>query len=302
MFRGKGWVNLLLFILTILSTYFVGFLWAINYLFSDRKLHEVSEILDLSIFLEPSLMRLSLIYSVALLSILLGHELGHYLTCRRYGIQATLPYFIPAPTLIGTLGALIKIKSPFTRKEELFDVGANGPLVGFLLSVPALYIGLLHSRMIPALPRESSIFFGEPLLLKVFVWGIFGNTAQNQDLILHPLAVAGWVGLLVTSFNLIPVGQLDGGHILYALFGEKTRKLAVGIVIILVILGIFYWAGWLIWALLIGLIGLKHPAILDEGQQFSRKRKVLSLAVALIFIFSFIPAPVSDSSLLDFFK
>ncbi|MDD8030943.1 MAG: site-2 protease family protein [Acidobacteriota bacterium] len=247
-------------------------------------------------------MRLSLIYSVALLSILLGHELGHYLTCRRYGIQATLPYFIPAPTLIGTLGALIKIKSPFTRKEELFDVGANGPLVGFLLSVPALYIGLLHSRMIPALPRESSIFFGEPLLLKVFVWGIFGNTAQNQDLILHPLAVAGWVGLLVTSFNLIPVGQLDGGHILYALFGEKTRKLAVGIVIILVILGIFCWAGWLIWALLIGLIGLKHPAILDEGQQFSRKRKVLSLAVALIFIFSFIPAPVSDSSLLDFFK
>ena len=302
MFRGKGWVNLLLFILTILSTYFVGFLWGINYLFADRELDEVPEVLNLSIFLEPSLMRLSLIYSIALLSILLGHELGHYLTCRRYGIQATLPYFIPAPTLIGTLGALIKIKSPFTRKEELFDVGANGPLVGFLLSVPALYFGLLHSRLIPALSRESSIFFGEPLLLKVFVKGIFGNTTQNHDLILHPLAVAGWVGLLVTSFNLIPVGQLDGGHILYALFGEKTRKLAVGIVIILGILGIFYWAGWLIWALLIALIGLKHPAILDEGQPFSWKRRALSLAVALIFIFSFIPAPVSDSSLLDFFK
>jgi Zn-dependent protease len=302
MFRGKGWVNLLLFILTVFSAYFVGFLWGINYLFADRDLEEVSGFMDLSLFRQPSLIKLSLIYSISLLAILLGHELGHYLTCRRYGIQATLPYFIPAPTLIGTLGALIKIKSPFTRKEELFDVGANGPLTGFLLSVPALYFGLQLSKVVPALPRESSIFFGEPLLLKVFVRVIFGNVAQNQDLILHPLAVAGWVGLLVTSFNLIPVGQLDGGHILYALFGEKTRKLASGIVIILVILGIFYWAGWLIWALLIALIGLNHPAVLDEGRKFSWKRKAISLAVAMIFIFSFIPAPVSDSSLLDFFK
>lgn len=217
-------------------------------------------------------------------------------------MQASLPFFIPAPTLIGTLGAFIRIKSPLTRREELFDVGANGPLTGFLLSVPALYAGLQLSRLIPALPRESSILFGEPLLLKLFVRLTFGPVAHNQDLILHPLAVAGWVGLLVTSFNLFPVGQLDGGHILYALFGEKIRKLAPGIILILLVLGIFYWAGWLIWAVLISVMGLRHPPVADSGQGFSRRRIFLSLAVALIFILSFIPAPISGNSLLDLLK
>lgn len=299
MFTGKRWVNLILFILTVLSTYFVGYLWGINYLFAGQNPEEVSGALNLSIFLEPTLIRLSLIYSLSLLVILLGHELGHYLTCRRYRIQATLPYFIPAPTLIGTLGAFIRIRSPLTRREELFDVGANGPLVGFLLSVPALFVGLQLSRLVPALPRDSSILFGEPLLLKVFVRLIFGQVAQNQDLILHPLAVAGWVGLLVTSFNLFPVGQLDGGHILYAVFGDRTRKLAPGIILILVVLGVFYWAGWLIWAVLILILGVRHPSILDSSRGFSWKRLALSLVVLLIFIFSFIPAPISGNSLLD---
>ncbi|MBC7362063.1 MAG: site-2 protease family protein [Candidatus Aminicenantes bacterium] len=258
--------------------------------------------MNFSLFFDPALIRLSLIYSLSLLGILLGHELGHYLSCRKYGIQATLPYFIPAPTLIGTLGAFIRIRSPFTKREELFDVGANGPLVGFFLSVPALFIGLMFSKLVPALPRDSSILFGEPLLLKVFVRIIFGKVAENQDLILHPLAVAGWVGLLVTSFNLFPVGQLDGGHILYAVFGEKTRRVSLKIVVLLVILGIFYWAGWLIWALLIYLLGLKHPAILWEPQKLSWKRKLVGIMIVLIFIFSFIPAPVTGNSLLDFFK
>lgn len=299
MFKGKRWVNLVLFILTVLSTYLVGYLWGINYLLAGQDPEEVSGALTLSLLLEPALIKLSLIYSLSLLVILLGHELGHYLTCRRYHIQATLPYFIPAPTLIGTLGAFIRIRSPLTRREELFDVGVNGPLVGFLLSIPVLYLGLQMSRLVPALPRESSILFGEPLLLKVFVRLIFGQVGQNQDLILHPLAVAGWVGLLVTSFNLFPVGQLDGGHILYALFGDRTRKLAPGIILILAVLGVFYWAGWLIWAILILILGVRHPSILESGRGFSRKRLALSLATLLIFVFSFIPAPISGNSLLD---
>ncbi|RFT16515.1 MAG: hypothetical protein OP8BY_1693 [Candidatus Saccharicenans subterraneus] len=302
MLSGKRWLNLVLFILTILSTYFVGYLWGINYLFAGQNPDEISGALNLSLFLEPALIKLSLVYSLSLLVILLGHELGHYLTCRRYRVQASLPFFIPAPTLIGTLGAFIRIKSPLTRREELFDVGANGPITGFLLSVPALFAGLQLSRLIPALPRESSILFGEPLLLKLFVRLTFGPVAQNQDLILHPLAVAGWVGLLVTSFNLFPVGQLDGGHILYALFGEKIRKLAPGIILILLVLGIFYWAGWLIWAVLISVMGLRHPPVAASGQGFSRRRIFLSLAVALIFILSFIPAPISGNSLLDLLK
>ncbi len=302
MLSGKRWFNLFLFILTIISTYFVGYLWGINYIFAGRNPEDISGAINMKLFLKPELIRLSLIYSVSLLIILLGHELGHYLTCRRYRIQATLPYFIPAPTLIGTLGAFIRIKSPLTEREELFDVGANGPLTGFLLSVPALYAGLQLSRLVPALPRESSILFGEPLLLKLFIGLTFGPVARNQDLILHPLAVAGWVGLLVTSFNLFPVGQLDGGHILYALFGERTKRLAPGIILILLVLGIFYWAGWLIWAVLISVLGLRHPPVVDSGRVFSRRRIILSLAIGLIFILSFIPAPISGNSLLDFLK
>ncbi|MGB9765322.1 MAG: site-2 protease family protein [Candidatus Saccharicenans sp.] len=299
---GKRWVNLVLFILTVVSTYFVGFLWGINYLLAEKGALPEVEIWNFKLLFNPTLVELSLIYSISLLGILLGHELGHYLSCRKYGIQATLPYFIPAPTLIGTLGAFIRIKSPFTRREELFEVGANGPLVGFFLSMPALFIGLIFSRVIPALPKESSILFGEPLLLKIFSRIILGPISENQDLILHPLAVAGWVGLLVTSFNLFPVGQLDGGHIFYALFGEKSKKISMLVVAILGFLGIFYWAGWLIWALLILLVGLKHPPVIEELQPLSLKRKITADLIVIIFILSFIPAPVGGNSLLDFFK
>ncbi|MGB9894078.1 MAG: site-2 protease family protein [Candidatus Saccharicenans sp.] len=295
-------MNVVLFVLTVISTFFVGFLWAINYALAGRNIETSPEIFSFSLFLDPGLIRLSLIYSLSLLTILTGHELGHYLTCRRYGIQASLPYFIPAPTLIGTLGAFIRIKSPFTRKTELLDVGANGPLISFILSVPALYVGLKLSRLVPALPRESSILFGEPLLLKAFVGLIFGKVMANQDLILHPLAVAGWVGLLVTSFNLFPVGQLDGGHILYAVLGDKTKKIALPIVILMIILGLFYWAGWLIWALLIYLMGLKHPAILDETSRLPWKKRLVGILIIIVFILSFIPAPVTGNSLLALFK
>jgi len=300
--EGKRWVNLVLFVLTILSTFFVGYLWGINYLYASHASQDMPDLADLSFLHHPGLIRLSLVYSVSLLIILLSHELGHYLTCRRYRLRATLPYFIPAPTLIGTLGAFIKIKSPLARKKELFDVGANGPIVGFLFSVPVLFFGLQLSKLVPALPRENSILFGEPLLLKIFVRLIFGQVGPSQDLILHPLAVAGWVGLLVTSFNLFPVGQLDGGHILYAVFGEKAEKFSLVILIIMVILGIFFWAGWLLWALLIYVLGWKHPRMIAETEKIDRSRQLLGLLVLVIFILSFIPAPVSGNSLLDLFK
>jgi|YNPMSStandDraft_1061717.scaffolds.fasta_scaffold62866_1 Zn-dependent protease len=302
MATGKRWVNYVLFILTVISTFFVGFLWAINYLFADQKLEEISNLIGWQLIFNPVLVRLSLIYSVSLLVILLGHELGHYLTCRRYGIQASLPFFIPAPNLIGTLGAFIKIRSSFTRREQLFDIGANGPLAGFFLSVPSLFFGLRLSRIIPALPRESSILFGEPLLLKIFVRLIFGPVSEGQDLILHPLAVAGWVGLLVTSFNLFPIGQLDGGHVFYALYGEKARKLSLYVILALVVLGFFFWAGWLVWALLVYLLGHKHPDILAGKTPLDIRRKVAAWLLLVVFILSFIPAPVSGSSLRDFFR
>ena len=140
-----------------------------------------------------------MIYVIVLLGILMGHELGHFLTCRYYKINATLPYFIPAPTLIGTLGAFIKIKSPITKKQQLFDIGVAGPLVGFVLSVPALIYGLSLSKIIPSLPPEESIIFGEPLLLKIVGGVIFKGVPEGFDVFPHPIAFAGWVGILVTA-------------------------------------------------------------------------------------------------------
>ena len=191
--------------------------------------------------------------------------MGHYLTCRRYGIEATLPFFIPAPTLIGTMGAFIRIKSPITRKRQLFDVGAAGPLAGFALALPALAIGLALSKTVPSLPREGTIFFGDPLLLK-----ILGRSPRQKsprpgyDLIIHPVAFAGWVGALVTALNLFPIGQLDGGHIAYALFGTRARTLGRVFLAAFVVMGVFLWAGWLLWAGLILIIGTRHPRTWDD--------------------------------------
>ncbi len=302
MAQSKRWVNYLLFFLTVISTYFVGFLWAINYVYAGQEIDQVPALVNIKIIFNPVLNRLSLIYSFSLLAILLGHELGHYLTCKRYRIEATLPYFIPAPTLIGTLGAFIRIQSPLTRRDELFDIGANGPLAGFILSVPALYFGLTLSRLTPALIGEGAIEFGEPWLLKAMTRMIFGPVPAGQSLILHPMAMAAWVGLLVTSFNLFPIGQLDGGHIFYSLFGDKVRKISYIIVGFLAIMGVFYWAGWLIWAVLVLVLGLRHPPVAWEPARLSLKRQIIGFLVLIIFLVSFIPAPVTESGLLDLFK
>lgn len=289
----------MLFFLTVISTYFVGFLWAVNYVYAGQDIENIPPLTNLDIIFNPVLNRLSLIYSLSLLIILLGHELGHYLTCKKYHIEATLPYFIPAPTLIGTLGAFIRIKSPLTRRDELFDIGANGPLAGFILSVPALYIGLSLSKLTAVLPVENSIEFGEPWLLKALVRIIFGPLPANQQLILHPMAMAAWVGLLVTSFNLFPLGQLDGGHIFYSLFGDKVKKVSYIIVVLMIIMGVFFWAGWLIWAVLILILGLQHPPVAWEPDHLPLKKQLLGFLVLIIFLVSFIPAPVTDSGLLD---
>jgi len=299
MAQSKRWVNYLLFFLTVISTYFVGFLWAMNYVYAGQDLEDIPALLNIGIIFNPALNRLSLIYSLSLLGILLGHELGHYLTCKNYHIEATLPYFIPAPTLIGTLGAFIRIKSPLTRRDELFDIGANGPLAGFILSVPALYFGLTWSKLAPMTVSEGTIEFGEPWLLKAMTRVIFGPVPADQALILHPMAMAAWVGLLVTSFNLFPIGQLDGGHIFYSLFGDKVRKISYIIVALLVVMGIFFWAGWLIWAILILLFGLRHPPVAWVPARLSQKRQIIAFLVLIIFLVSFIPAPVTDSGLLD---
>jgi membrane-associated protease RseP (regulator of RpoE activity) len=240
-----------------------------------------------------------MIYAVALIGILLGHELGHFLTCRYYRIDATLPYFIPFPNLIGTMGAFIKIKSPITRKNQLFDIGVAGPLTSFFLSVPILIYGLSLSKAVPSVPRDSSIIFGEPLLLKMVGGIIFKGVSSDFDIILHPIGFAAWVGILVTALNLFPIGQLDGGHIFYALVGPRSRNYSRYILIAFIVMGIFFWVGWFIWAFVISFLGLKHPRIIDDDIPLSPKRRLIGYAVIIIFILSFIPAPIKGMSLLD---
>jgi hypothetical protein len=301
--KRKIWLNILLFVITVFSTFFVGISWSINYKYAEVLTQNPSSALDFVEKLkDPQVISLSIVYVVVLLGILLGHELGHFLTCRYYKIDATLPYFIPAPTLIGTLGAFIKIKSPITRKQQLFDIGVAGPITGFILSVPALAYGLSLSKALPTMPRETTFVFGEPLIYKIFVAMIFKNIPSDHGIFLHPVAFAGWVGILVTAVNLFPVGQLDGGHVAYALLGKKSRNLSRFLLGAFIAMGIFFWVGWFIWAFLILFLGLRHPRVLDEAAHLSPRRKFIGYVVILIFILSFIPDPVRGWNLFDILR
>ena len=226
--------------------------------------------------------------------------MGHYLACRRYGIDSTLPYFLPFPNMIGTLGAFIRIRSPIRRKQELFDIGAAGPLAGFLLALPALAYGLSRSRVTVEAGGEGWLSLGDPLLLKLLA-ELF-SPDSSAAILLPPVAFAGWVGTLVTAFNLFPIGQLDGGHVVYALFGRRARLVAILALVAFVLLGIFFWAGWFVWAVLILVVGLKHPPIWDEHAALSSSRKFLAAALVLVFVLSFIPDPIKDFSLLDLIR
>ncbi|MBN1940485.1 MAG: site-2 protease family protein [Candidatus Aminicenantes bacterium] len=298
--KDRPWVNAVLFLLTFATAFFVGTSWGLNFLYAGKTASDPGfqpEVVGL--FSDSRLVGLSILYAAVLMTILLAHEMGHYLACRHYGLSATLPFFIPAPTLIGTLGAFIKIRTPIVRKRVLFDIGAAGPLAGFALAVPALLVGLALSRTVPAVPQEGSIVFGEPLLVRLGVMLFLKDAGPGMDIIVHPIAFAGWVGMLVTSLNLIPLGQLDGGHIAYAVFGARSRSATKIVMGLLALAGIFFWAGWMIWFLILLMMGLRHPRVYDESDPLDRKRTIVAVLIAVIFILSFIPAPIQDYNMIE---
>jgi membrane-associated protease RseP (regulator of RpoE activity) len=295
----KRWLNGVLFGLTFLTTWFAGTFFGQSYLSAQEPPGPS--------LLDPRVVGLGLLYAAFLLTILVGHELGHYLTCRRYGILATYPYFMPGPPFLGTFGAFIRIEPP-KFKHQIFDVGANGPLTGFALALPTLVIGLALSKVGPLAASPDTIIFGEPLLFRLLSGLFFGRIPEGSSLILHPIGFAGWVGLLVTALNLMPIGQLDGGHISYALLGRRARFVSRVMMGFLAVMGVFFHATWLILAAVILLFGYKsrmrldHLPVLDEDAPLGRKRTVLSVIIVLIFILSFIPDPVKGYGLLDFLK
>ena len=186
-------------------------------------------------------------------------------------------------------------------KKQLFDIGISGPLTGFILALPALVYGLSLSKVVPPVPQEGEYVFlmGEPLIMKIIGTMFIKNVPADSNIFLHPVAFAGWVGILVTSFNLFPVGQLDGGHVSYALWGQKSRRIGQIVLGIFIVMGFVFWIGWFVWAFLLTFLGLKHPRIIDEAVPLSPRRKLLGYLMVLIFILSFIPDPIKGYNFFD---
>ncbi len=270
--ESKKWINFLLLVITFLTTLAAGaFQQGVNPFIPIINLLK------------------GLPFSLSIMIILGSHELGHYFMAKKNKVDTTLPYFIPGPTIIGTFGAVIKMKSPIRDKNSLIEIGATGPIVGFIFSTIAILIGLSLSTVV-TISGEGGIMLGNSLLIKFLTKLYFSDLPRGKDVLFHPIAFAGWLGYLVTAINLLPVGQLDGGHILYALVGEKHR--IVGYVIFgVVVLLIPLWPGWLIWAILFLVIRFNHPPPLDRVSRLSRRNKIIGIISLVIFILTFMPVP-----------
>ncbi|GLI53401.1 site-2 protease family protein [Thermodesulfovibrio yellowstonii] len=270
----KYLIPLILFVMTIFTTLFAGALQQ-----------------GINLFKEPMRLWEGYPFSISIMTILLGHEMGHYFASKAHKTKATLPYFIPAPSIIGTFGAFIKMKSPILTRKALIDIGATGPIVGFILSLIACIIGLKMSKIIPLTYGEDVFMLGDSILFSLLVKFTLGNIPAGQDVLLHSVAFAGWIGLFVTSMNLLPVGQLDGGHIAYALFGRWHFYISRTILFFIAALGVFYWYGWLVWALLLVFLGVDHPPILVWESSLPLSRRIMGILSFIIFLLTFTPAP-----------
>jgi membrane-associated protease RseP (regulator of RpoE activity) len=232
-------------------------------------------------------------YSVALLAILLTHEAGHYVMCRRHGVAASLPYVLPAPPNLfwfGTFGAVIRIRSRFPDRRALFDIGAGGPWAGFVVALAATIVGLRLSTVAPSPPTAHVLEFGDSLLTTFLTRAVLH--ADPSTVVLHPVALAGWFGLFVTSLNLLPVGQLDGGHVFYAAAG-RHRFFPALLVATLVWLGLRGWPGWLVWAAItLVMVGLGHPPTMDDGRALGPARRLGALASLALLAVTFVAEPL----------
>jgi len=231
-------------------------------------------------------------FTGSLIAILLFHEFGHYLAGRRRGVFMSLPYFLPAPNLVGTFGAIIKSKSPFINRRDLIEVGAAGPVAGFVVAVVVLIFGLQDAQLIPSGAMSGGLILGDSLLIRLLSWLIIGPIPEGYDFLLSPAAFAGWVGLLVTMINLLPLGQLDGGHIIYGLAGRVQHQIGRFFLVAMVILG-FWWQGWWFFGVMVLLFGVSHPPTLNDETPLPMPARILGIVAIIIFAISFIPAPIT---------
>jgi membrane-associated protease RseP (regulator of RpoE activity) len=242
-------------------------------------------------FRDPDLLTEALVYTLTLLCILGVHEMGHFVVARRYRVDVSLPYIIPAPNMLGTFGAVIRIRTAITDRRALLMIGAAGPIAGFLVAVPAVVWGVLQSEVGPITPAAGPVIGGSLL----FVWiieALHGPLPAAGGLELSGMAFAGWAGLFLTAFNLLPIGQLDGGHVIYALLGPRTRYLALPIIILLVCMGVLFWIGWAVICLLVVLFGFRHPPVDNPRAPLAPAHRVVALATLIILILCFTPVPI----------
>jgi membrane-associated protease RseP (regulator of RpoE activity) len=301
--RHRYWLHALLLLLTLVTTTSVGA--GLAHSFANNRPFDFDADFDAykQMWHDPSVLLDGLPFSLTLLGILLAHELGHYLAARYYRVDATLPFFLPAPTLIGTFGAFIRIRSAILSKRSLFDIGIAGPLAGFVALILPMIAGVSLSKIVPGIGLRGDVVFGTPPVLRFFEWIIFPGVAAS-DIYLHPVARAAWVGLLATALNLLPIGQLDGGHVLYAFVGERTRILSRIFIAALALLGVFqlftsdYKVGymWLFWAALLLFLAMRHPSIVDPNR-LSPVRRWLGLAALIMFLLCFTLAPIRTNGL-----
>jgi membrane-associated protease RseP (regulator of RpoE activity) len=294
-FQDRIWLHVLLFVLTIATTTFVGVIHYLGY---------ASDYLTIATPpLTVALVAQGLWYSVTILAILGCHELGHYFACRYYDVDASLPFFLPFPllSLTGTLGAVIRIREPIPKKHMLFDIGIAGPIAGFLVAVPALFVGLSMSHVTRVPAEFHGEYLGEPLLFKLAAWTVWGTVAEGYSINMHPMGFAAWFGLLATVWNLFPAGQLDGGHISYALLGRKSSFVTLATLVVAAVLTYFsiVWLGLsLMIVLTLSLAGPHHPPVIDEDAPLDPARLVLAALALVIFIVCFTPAPISTVDLI----
>ncbi len=290
----KFFVPLVLFLMTVLSTLFAGAL--------QKGYPPFEAILHL-----PE----GVPFSLSLLSILLAHEFSHYFTSKFNKVEATLPHFIPVPTIIGTFGAFIKMNSPIGTRRALVDIGASGPLAGFVVALGVTVYGLSLSEVITIKDSAHGLILGDSIIFSLLSRVVVGPVPEGKDILLHPVAFAGWIGMFVTAMNLLPIGQLDGGHIAYALLGPRThRRISSALAGLLGITGglkvLLYsdmlngpvveflrnnlWEGWALWAFLLFLLGLDHPPVL-VWEPLKKKRKIIGWLALMVFILTFTPVP-----------
>lgn len=278
-----------------------GLLSAINYYYTDA-LNEISSSATPALFeviiwalLDWRVWASGLGFSFCLMAILGCHEMGHYLACRRYGVDATLPYFLPIPpplSPVGTLGAFIRIRSLIPDRRVLFDIGVAGPIAGFIIALPVTWIGLLLSRVSVPNPDDLYIKFGDPLLMKAIIWLHFSDFPAGTELFIHPIAFAGWFGLLATAFNLLPVGQLDGGHMLFSWIGPSYHWVGKAVFVMALILSL-WWVGWLFWCIIFLFLGFRHPRVLNPNLELNPARVAVAWLCLFILVLCFIPVPVT---------